>query len=113
VRGLAPALLVTAALSMSSARADCPGADRLQEALTLVAAANPVLAAERGELEEQSRQPRWEASLSLGYSVTDTLESGAAGPNAALRVKIPLFGRAMSSRWPRRAPPGAAPRTAC
>ena len=31
--------------------------------------------------------------VTLGYSVTDTFEAGAAGPNAALRVRIPLWDR--------------------
>lgn len=73
--------------------AACPGTARLEEALILVSQTNPVLLAERATLAEQGRQKPWDASLTVGYSVTDTLELGDAGPNAALRVKIPLWDR--------------------
>ncbi len=80
-------------LAQGSARADCPGPERLEEALALLAAANPSINAERALYEEQTRQRPWETVVTLGYSVSDTFESGAAGPNAALRVRIPLWDR--------------------
>ena len=88
-RPLAALLLVVTPL----AGADCPGAERLQEALTLVVQVNPVLAAERDIYTEQRQQRPWEASVTVGYSITDTFESGDAGPNAAVRLKIPLWDR--------------------
>ncbi|WP_043754229.1 hypothetical protein, partial [Imhoffiella purpurea] len=75
------------------AEAECPGAGRLEEVLTLVSQTNAVLIAERAVYSEQRRQRTWDASITVGYSITDTLESGDAGPNAALRVKIPLWDR--------------------
>ncbi len=74
--------------------ADCPGPDRLTEALRLVERANPVLNAERSTAAEQARQRAWTAEVSIGYSITETLETGAAGPNARLNLRIPLFDRA-------------------
>lgn len=85
---LLPLLLLAAPLA-----AACPGSARLEEALSLVLAAHPVLLAEGAADREAARVPNWKASLSLGYSITDTFESGEAGPNAALRVVIPLFDR--------------------
>lgn len=66
---------------------------RLEAALNLIAEAHSVLVAERGICEEQTRQHAWETVVTLGYSITDTFESGAAGPNAALWVRIPLWDR--------------------
>jgi len=87
-------VLLAALLSLPGALpAECPGPERLEEALALLAAANPTLGAERDLYEEQTRQRPWETVVTLGYSVTDTFESGAAGPNAALRVRIPLWDR--------------------
>jgi len=73
--------------------ADWPGPERLSEALRLLEQANPVLSAERATAAEQSRQRHWSADISIGYSITETLETGAAGPNARLNVRIPLFDR--------------------
>lgn len=93
-RPAVPAIVfVTLLLIVPAARAECPGNNRLQEALILVSNANPVLMAERDIYREQQRQKSWDASVTIGYSVTDTFESGAAGPNAALRVRIPLWDR--------------------
>ncbi len=86
-RPLAVGLLIVAPL----AGAECPGSARLDEALTLISQVNPVLQAARGVVTEQRMKPPWDASVTVGYSITDTFESGAAGPNAALRVKIPLW----------------------
>ncbi|NBC47148.1 MAG: hypothetical protein GVY22_03975 [Gammaproteobacteria bacterium] len=84
--------LLLAALAPSAA-AECPGADRLTEALRLVERSNPVLRAERATAAEQRRQRDWSAEVSVGYSITETLETGAAGPNARLNIRIPLFDR--------------------
>jgi hypothetical protein len=92
MRGSWAAMLVALAVA-GRAGADCPGSSRLEEALTIIAEANPVLIAERGIYAEQTRQHPWETVVTVGYSVTDTFESGEAGPNAALRVRIPLWGR--------------------
>jgi hypothetical protein len=77
----------------ATAHAECPGSGRLQESMILVSQANPVLTAERAIFDEQQRHKPWEASVTVGFSDIDTLESGAAGPNAALRVRIPLWDR--------------------
>lgn len=71
--------------------AECPGTARLEEALVLVSQTNPVLLAERDSYAEQRKKRPWDASLTVGYSITETFESGEAGPNAAIRVKIPLW----------------------
>lgn len=81
-------------LGTSLAVAECPGPERLTEALRLVEQANPVLGAERTTASEQARQRTWSAEVTIGYSITETLETGAAGPNARLNVRIPLFDRA-------------------
>jgi len=65
-----------------------------EQAIALVIANHPVLVAKHEEFKEQARQKSWDAYVTTGFSVTDTFESGEAGPNAAFRVKIPLFDRA-------------------
>lgn len=65
----------------------------VEEAVSLVTKNHPVLIAEREVYTEQSQQKNWDAYMTTGYSVTDTFESGESGPNAALRVKVPLFDR--------------------
>ena len=72
---------------------ECPGAARLEEALSLVGRTHPVLLAERESYAEQRRQRPWDLSLTVGYSITETFESGEAGPNAAVRLRIPLWDR--------------------
>ena len=89
----AAAGLLVLATNAASASAGCPGAERLTEALRLLHQANPVLLAERARDTEQARQHAWEAAITVGYSITETFESGAAGPNAQLRVRIPLWDR--------------------
>lgn len=79
--------------TLPPAAADCPGPERLQEALTLVAAAHPVLVAEADAFAEAQRQRDWKAVVSLGYDTNTSLESGDAGARAALRVEIPLWDR--------------------
>lgn len=75
------------------ASAECPGSSRLEEALLIVAGANPVLLAEHQAHAEAQRQRDWKASLSLGYDTNTSFESGDAGARAALRVEIPLWDR--------------------
>ncbi|MGB5280129.1 MAG: hypothetical protein WBM38_10900 [Arenicellales bacterium] len=71
------------------------GSDELvEQAIALVVGNHLVLVAEHAEFKEQARQKSWDAYVTTGFSVTDTFESGEAGPNAAFRVKIPLFDRA-------------------
>ncbi len=82
-----------AAESHPPAPTDCPDPLVLGEALALVVEANPVLGAERDQFAERARQKGWESYLSLGYSTNTSFESGEAGANAALRVRIPLFDR--------------------
>jgi hypothetical protein len=65
----------------------------VEEAVLLVTRHHPVLVAEREVYTVQSQQKNWDAYVTTGYSVTNTFESGEAGPNAALRVKVPLFDR--------------------
>lgn len=87
------ALGLSLLLGAATATAECPGPDRLTEALRLVEQANPVLSAERSTAAEQARQRTWTAEVTIGYSITETLETGAAGPNARLNVRIPLWDR--------------------
>ena len=65
----------------------------VEEAVSLVTKNHPVLVAEREVYTEQSQQKNWNVYVTTGYSVTNTFESGEAGPNAALRVNVPLFDR--------------------
>lgn len=88
LEGLQGELLPVLPLLAGLLATECPGSARLEEALT-----HPVLVAEAAADREAARVPNWKATLSLGYSVTDTFESGEAGPNAAVRVVIPLFDR--------------------
>lgn len=80
-------------LAASTAAADCPGPGRLSEALSIVEAANPVLSAKREAAAEQARQRPWKADVTVGYSITETFETGDAGPNARINVRIPLWDR--------------------
>ncbi|MBK1732767.1 hypothetical protein [Thiococcus pfennigii] len=91
-RGLALLLLI----SLPATGAECPGAARLEEALEILGTANPVLRAEGAEYAEALRQRSWAARLDLGYDTNTSLESGAAGARAALRVEIPLWDRTSS-----------------
>lgn len=79
--------------ALPHAVADCPGSARLEEALTLVAVAHPVLIAEADAFAEAQKQRDWKAVLSLGYDTNTTYETGDAGGRAALRVEIPLWDR--------------------
>jgi hypothetical protein len=77
--------------------AACPTPGQLEEALRIVAVANPVLVAEAHALDEVLRQRDWEAVLNIGYDSNTTYETGAAGARAAVTVKIPLFDRTGSA----------------
>ena len=92
----APLLLVVAlgAVWPAAALAECPGTARLEEALLVLALANPVLLAEGAVQAEASKQRDWKMKLALGYDTNTTFETGEAGARAALRVEIPLFDRA-------------------
>jgi hypothetical protein len=70
---------------------DVPGSARLEEVLSRIAEANPDSIAERGVYAEQTRRHARESVVTVGYSITDRFESGAAGLNSALRVRIPLW----------------------
>mgnify|MGYP001821287962 CR=1 FL=1 len=65
----------------------------VEKIVALVTRNHPVLVAEREVYTEQLQQKNWDAYVTTGYSVTNTFESGEAGPSAALRVKVPLFDR--------------------
>jgi hypothetical protein len=73
------------------ARAECPGSDRLEEALVLVTTANPVLVAAGAVVQESRKSRDWSAVLTIGYDSNETYETGAAGARAAVNVQIPLF----------------------
>lgn len=87
----AVALLALALAAAPAARA-CGDADQLEEAVRLVLSAHPVLAAGREEQAAQAHQHGWSADLVLGYA-QKTTDLDAAGANAALRLRIPLFDR--------------------
>lgn len=65
----------------------------LDEALTLVREHHPVLMAERARLEEQGRQRSWTSRVSLSWTEQGTEFGGEGGPNAEVRLNIPLFDR--------------------
>ena len=91
--GLAPALVAGLALALAAGPAPgCGDADQLEEAVRLVLSAHPVLAAGREEQAAQAHQHGWSADLVLGYA-QKTTDLDAAGANAALRLRIPLFDR--------------------
>ena len=73
------------------AGADCPGSAQLDEALRLVAIANPVLIAAGAVVQESRKSRDWSAVLTIGYDSNETYETGAAGARAAVNVQIPLF----------------------
>ena len=87
----AVALLALALAAAPAARA-CGDADALEEAVRLVLSAHPVLVAGREEQAAQAHQHGWSADLVLGYA-QKTTDLDAAGANAALRLRIPLFDR--------------------
>ena len=79
------------AVAGACADAECPDSAQLDEALRLVAIANPVLVASREVVEESRKSRDWRAVLTIGYDSNETYETGAAGARAAVNVQIPLF----------------------
>ena len=65
----------------------------LDEALALVREYHPVLVAERAQLEEQGRQRSWTSRVGLSWTEQGTEFGGEGGPNAEVRLNIPLFDR--------------------
>lgn len=93
LRALAlPAVALALALAAAPPARACGDADALEEAVQLVLSAHPVLLAGRMEQAAQARQHGWSADLVLGYA-QKTTDLDAAGANAALRLRIPLFDR--------------------
>lgn len=68
-------------------------ADPLAEALRLVEARHPVLSAQAAERSALARQRNWQADVFVGWTQRGTEFSPEAGPNAGVRVTIPLFDR--------------------
>jgi len=65
----------------------------LDDAVTLVLEAHPVLAAERAAMQAQTSQRGWNADVTLSWTQRGTEFGGAGGPNAGIRLRIPLFDR--------------------
>ena len=87
---------LTAAVTLS-----IPGAVMaapLDDAIALVQRAHPVLQAREAEYRETTRQRDWSSDITLGWTQRGTAEGGAAGPNAGIRVSIPLFDRSHELR---------------
>ena len=64
----------------------------LDDAVALVRVAHPTLAAQRQAFRTVRNQPDWSADLTLGWTEKGTVEGGARGANAGIRVTIPLAG---------------------
>ena len=77
-----------------AALASCSScASALDEAMRVVLTSNPVLVSEQAQFEEQARQRDWSTELSLSWTEQGTEYGGKGGPNAGIRVRIPLFDR--------------------
>ncbi|HJX17179.1 MAG TPA: TolC family protein [Acidiferrobacterales bacterium] len=61
--------------------------------MALVLQFNPVLAAQEASVAETARQRSWSSAATLGWTERGTEYGGAAGPNAGVSVRIPLFDR--------------------
>ncbi|MFC2992939.1 hypothetical protein [Halomonas tibetensis] len=70
----------------------------LDDAIALVQRAHPVLQAQQAQYRETTRQRDWSSDITLGWTQRGTAEGGAAGPNAGIRVSIPLFDRSHELR---------------
>lgn len=68
-------------------------ASALDDAIALVLKANPVLAAQEASVAEAARQRSWSSAATLGWTERGTEYGGAAGPNAGVSIRIPLFDR--------------------
>ncbi len=55
---------------------------------------HPILAAQELSVAETARQRSWSSVATLGWTERGTEYGGAAGPNAGISVRIPLFDRA-------------------
>lgn len=84
MRRLLPVLLILPALA---------NAAPLDDAVTLVLEAHPVLAAERAAMQAQTRQRNWNADVTLSWTQRGTEFGGEGGSNAGIRLRIPLFDR--------------------
>jgi hypothetical protein len=80
-------------LALLLALAGPAGADPLDEALRLVEARHPVLAAQNAERQALARQRNWKTDVFVGWTQRGTELNPDAGPNAGIRVTIPLFDR--------------------
>jgi len=65
----------------------------LDDAIALVLQSNPVLAAQEASVAETARQRSWTSAATLGWTERGTDYGGAAGPNAGVSIRIPLFDR--------------------
>ncbi len=65
----------------------------LDDAIALVLKANPVLAAQEASVAETALQRSWTSAATLGWTERSTEYGGAAGPNAGVSIRIPLFDR--------------------
>jgi len=70
-----------------------PRLDPIGDAIALVLQSHPVLVAQEVSIAETARQRNWSCSASLGWTERGTEYGGAAGPNAGITVRIPLFDR--------------------
>lgn len=85
-------LLLAAALGTARpGMADCPGPDRLSEALRILDQAHPPALTMRAAVEAKQRQHDWSAEVGLSYDTNATSEGGPAGGRGTIAVKIPLF----------------------
>ena len=81
-------------LALLLAYAGPAGADPMEEALRLVETRHPVLAAQNAERQALDRQRNWKTDVFVGWTQRGTELNPEAGPNAGVRVTIPLFDRA-------------------
>lgn len=65
----------------------------LDDAITLAMNAHPVLATQELSVAETARQRSWSSAATVGWTERGTEYGGAAGPNAGISVRIPLFDR--------------------
>ena len=65
----------------------------LDDAIALVLQSHPVLATQEASVAETARQRSWTSAATLGWTERGTEYGGAAGPNAGISVRIPLFDR--------------------
>lgn len=69
------------------------GLDPIGEAIALVLKAHPLLAAQEASVAETARQRSWSSAATLGWTERGTEYGGAAGRNAGVSLRIPLFDR--------------------